>query len=242
MEEAPLVKLTRRGTVVATRNPDAWAAHRQTFEQQHCVLLPQLLDPAVIAYALSTVADKRGLHTHEDTSTKDGKAGTYARERRFGRDHPLNAMFYVLLNQRPFLQAVDEICGCGDKLRCAGRYFEMHPPDGFQDWHQDDCGARLLGIAINLSPQPFAGGQFQLRHMETKQIFATIGGQLGDCHLFRIHPRLSHRTTRLEGTAPRCVYAGWITGEQAWEDDLPAGLAPRSRNDDTRVKLTSSGS
>lgn len=226
MDDTPLISLTMRGTVVAAGNTEAWATQRQIFRQQHCVLLPRLLDSSVIAYALPRLADERSrLYVYEDkpTGSAPGKdpeataAATYARELRFGNEHPVNNLLHILLQQRPFLQAVDDICGFGGKLRHAsGRYFEMHPgTDHFQTWHSDCVRERVLGIVINLSQRPFVGGRFQLRHTITKQVVATVAGQLGDCHLFRIHRRLEHRTTPLEGTVPRCVYAGWVHGEDA---------------------------
>lgn len=227
MDDTALIKLTMRGPVVATGNADAWAAYRQTFRQRHCVLLPQLLDPSVLTYALPRLANERNrLYVYEDHNTQ---------ELRFGNEHPVNNLLYLLLQQRPFLQAVDDICGCDGNLRqVSGRYFELHPSAGhFQHWHQDCALERILGIVINLSPRPYAGGQFQLRHTITRQMVATAAGQLGDCHLFRIHRRLEHRTTPLEGTVPRCVYAGWVNGEdaaRARQVDLGTGLRqPRFR-------------
>lgn len=233
MDDRALIKLTMRGPVVATGNADAWAAYRQTFRQQHCVLLPQLLDPSVLAYALPRLANERNrLYVHEDYNRPQdrhlqGGHNMRARALMFGHEHPVNNLLYLLLQQRPFLQAVDDICGCDGNLRqVSGRYFELHPRAGhFQTWHQDCAHERILGIVINLSPRRYAGGQFQLRHAVTKQTVATVASELGDCHLFRIHRRLEHRTTLVEGTVPRCVYAGWVHGENAQrsrEDGLPA--------------------
>lgn len=226
MESTCPIRLTMRGTSVIARTADAWAAHRRTFRQQHCVRLARLLDPAVIAYVLAKVASERqGFHSQQTKGKNDEHLTS--RELRAGPEHPVSNLFWLLLHQRPFLQAIDDICGCGGKLRrVTGRYMELHPNANFIDWHDDKTAGRRLGISINLSPQPFAGGQFQLRHADTKRIYATVDSQLGDCHLFRIHQRLEHRVTPLTGTTPRCCYAGWIIGpdaESAWRADLAEG-------------------
>lgn len=231
MEDAALIKLTMRGTVVAKAEAAAWAAQREAFGNRHCIRLPQLLDPSIVGYVLPKVAsDRSRLYTHDHDWTNAGERQPFAREIRFGEDHPVNNLFYILLNQRSFLQAVENICGCSGKLRnIDGRYFERHPAtDQFDSWHNDNVGRRMVGFSINLSPQPYAGGQFQLRDQETKRIYATVDSQLGDGHVFRIHRQLEHRVTTVVGTAPKCSYAGWLLGEnggdakRARQADLPA--------------------
>lgn len=215
MEDAALIKLTMRGAVAAKAETAAWAAQREAFGKQHCIRLPQLLDPSVIGYVLPKVAsDRSRLYTHHDRTNTGEPA--FAREVRFGQDHPVNALFYILLNQRAFLRSVESLCGCGKLRDIAGRYFERHPDtDQFDSWHDDNIDGRIVGFSINLSPQPYAGGQFQLRDSETGRIFAQVDSQLGDGHVFRIHRQLEHRVTNVVGTAPRCSYAGWFLGDDA---------------------------
>ena len=232
MADTAPIKLTMRGAVVADAG-DSWAAHRRTFRQQHCVRLPRLLDPPVIAYVRAKVAEYSGFHVN--TVRGENHEHLTSRELRAGPEHPVSNLFWILLSQPHFLQAIDDICGCGGKLqRMAGRYMELHPnTDQLIDWHDDGLPGRRLGFSIDLSPQPFAGGQFQLRHARTKRMYARVDSQLGDCHLFRIHPTLEHRITPLTGTTPRCSYAGWILGSNAtgaWPAHLPqARLVRRSR-------------
>lgn len=232
MADTALIKLTMRGAVVADA-ADSWAAHRQTFSKSHCIRLPRLLDPPVIAYVRAKVAECGGFHINAVRG--QNHEHFTSRELRAGPEHPVSNLFWILLSQRHFLETIDEICGCGGKLRrVTGRYMELHPDtDQFIDWHNDLDPARRLGFSIDLSPQPLAGGQFQLRHAKTKRMYAKVDSQLGDCHLFRIHPHLEHRVTPLTGTTPRCCYAGWILGSNAsgaWPAHLPqARLARRSR-------------
>ena len=234
MADTAPIKLTMRGTVVADA-ADSWAAHRQTFRQQHCVRLPRLLDQPVIAYVRAKVAECSGFHINTVRGEESHEHFFTSQELRAGPEHPVNNLFWILLSQRHFLQAVDDICGCDGQLRrMTGRYMELHPnTEQFIDWHDDGLPGRRLGFSIDLSPQPFAGGQFQLRHAKTKRMYARVDSQLGDCHLFRIHPSLEHRVTPLTGTTPRCCYAGWFLGSKqrgAWPAHLPqVRLVRRSR-------------
>lgn len=219
--DAPLIKLTMHGPVIAKGEAGTLAAYRQTFRQQHCVRLPKLVDPSVLAYVLPRLTDQTALYIFAEQHP-------VAREIRAPSDHPVHNLFHILLHQRPVLQSIGEICGCPGKFSAfTGKYYEQHPTqatyhgqghhviDGKRAWHADLKDDRLVGISINLSPQPFAGGQFQMRHKNTKQVFAAIDSQLGDCHLFRIHKLLEHRTTPMEGTVPRCAFTGWFLGEDA---------------------------
>jgi len=39
--------------------------------------------------------------------------------------------------------------------------------DIHDDWHNDCCDSRLIGVSVNLSPEPYNGGVFQLREAAT---------------------------------------------------------------------------
>lgn len=226
MESTGLIKLTMRGSAVAASEADGWAAARETFRQQHCVRLAQVLDPSVLAYALPKLADERNGFYLSKHPGGDAKCVFLRQELTAEHDHPVSTLLTILLNQRTLLQAIDDICCFGGKLQSVyGRYTEMHPGgDHFDSWHDDTNESRVLGFSINLSPKPYAGGQFQMRDVQTKEIVGTVDSQLGDCHLFRIHHGLEHWVAPVAGATPRCCYAGWFRGEDAesvWQAALP---------------------
>lgn len=229
-----MIKLTMRGTVVAASEAVGWAAARETFRQQHCVRLAQVLDPSVVAYALSKLRDERNGFYLSKQRGGGRKVRLLRQELTARRDHPVSILFHILLNQRALLQAIDNVCGFGGKLQNVyGRYAEMHAAgDHFDSWHTDTNQSRILGFSINLSPKPYAGGQFQLRDAQTQEILGTVDSQLGDCHLFRIHRRLEHWVAPVAGNTPRCCYAGWFRGEDAESAWQVALTQPRTIVDD----------
>lgn len=224
-----MIKLTLRGAVAAVREGhDPSVGYRQAFTRQHCVRLARVLDPAVTAYALRKAADERqGFYVQTKPDKPSSEEDVFVRELRAPGGHPVNILFHILLHQRAFLQAVNAICGYAGKLsRVTGRYYEMHAAHRhLHGWHDDCNGDRLFGFSINLSPRPPGGGQFQLRDAITKQLYAALDSQLGDCHFFRVHRQLEHRVVPVTGAEPRCAFAGWLLGEDAnaaWQADLPA--------------------
>ena len=96
-----------------------------------------------------------------------------------------------------------------------GRVYRMIPGSGHYDsWHSDMIGHRMIGMSINLSPEPYSGGVFQLRERDSEQILYEVANTgLGDAILFRLADHLQHRITDVDGTIPKTAFAGWFQSE-----------------------------
>ena len=86
----------------------------------------------------------------------------------------------------------------------------------YDSWH-DDINAdegRILGMSVNLSPVRFAGGAFELRGRESKNmVYRHENTGPGDALIFRLSPRLQHRVTDVVGDVPKTAFAGWFRSE-----------------------------
>lgn len=80
------------------------------------------------------------------------------------------------------------------------------------DWHDDlNDPRRHLAITINLSPDAYEGGQFELRNKHTKTtLFEHRHSEPGSAVLFDVSHELEHRVLPLTSGGPRCVFAGWF--------------------------------
>ena len=123
--------------------------------------------------------------------------------------------FELLLNQLRLFRAIAELTGSEKEIRLfRGRCCKRLPNDApIDNWHDDGIPEMLYGLSINLSPKPVEGGAFHLRRKKTGEILRTVpSGRFGDAHLFRIHRSLEHKVSLVQGTEPRCTYAGWFRG------------------------------
>src|SRR5262249_12400912 len=151
---------TQTGVVVA--HTECLAALREEFARQHCVILPRLLEPCL----LESVRRQLTVATFRLTSHFD-----VAGEREFAKDLTVNGMalvvhlFHMLLNSLPLFQAIQQITRCAAIGSFAGRIYRTLPDsDHHLSWHDDNTtGNHLIGLSINLSPETYSGGVFQLR-------------------------------------------------------------------------------
>ena len=208
-----MIRLTTGGPRIV--KDDGWAALRQEFAQRHCVVLEGFVAEGVLE-RVPRMLEAGRFHTFEHTSKK-GKV--IAREVRLGRAERLPLMFFWLLNQPRLFDAIAELTGCGAAIRLFDvRCYKSVPGSGhFISWHNDGgphSTGRLLGLTVNLSPEPCGG--FQIRCRKTREVLRTVTGtRFGDANLFRIHESLEHRSLPVEGSAPRCVCGGWFLGAGA---------------------------
>src|SRR5207237_8656272 len=90
--------------------------------------------------------------------------------------------------------------------------YRMTPNSSHHDaWHTDNTDGRLVAMSLNLSPQVYEGGVFQMRERESEQFlveFANCG--LGDAILFPISENLVHRVTEVQGNEPKTAFSGWF--------------------------------
>ena len=227
-----MIRLTGSGPEVV--KDDGWAALQEVFERRHCVLLEDFLERRVAARLRQMLPrTQAGFETREHRASKNTSL-VLAREMNLDECAPASVMLFLLLNQPRLFAALGELAGVGgDKaLRYFnGRCYMMRPvAEHFHVWHNDCRYGRQLGLSINLSPEPFAGGEFQLRDTGAGGSPHTIvPGRFGDAVLFRIAPSLHHRVRRVKGTVPKIAFAGWFTSHSDYRDVLRTfmeGLLP----------------
>ena len=230
-----MIQLTASGVRIA--KDDAWAAQHQEFAQRHCVVLEGFLDDSILCHI------PRMLEQGEfDLRGDFNRAGReFARELTMRKSETLPQMLFYFLNQPRLREAIAEFTGCEKTIRTfVGRCFKHLPGgDHFDDWHGDVSDERLYVLSINLSREPFEGGNLQIRSRRTKEVFQTVGvDRFGDACLFRIDKSLEHRILPLGGTAPRYRYAGWFRARGSLSEMLlrsasfPPGRDPAVRRED----------
>lgn len=177
----------------------------QQFEQSQAFRLPSLLHPHLLEMVASRLA-------HSDWTHQDD--GTIARESLPSDPTPASILNFAA-NTPEFLELVRVLTGRPEIKLFGGRVYRMTPgANHFDSWHADvgtTYQDRLVGMSINLSPQPYEGGVFQLRDEASGQVIEELSNtDLGDAIFFRISPELKHMVTPLAGSEPKTAFAGWF--------------------------------
>lgn len=188
---------------------------RGEFQLQNCVMLIDLVDASLLAL-LKPLIDN-GIWCEKIHGTL-GKEAVM-------RDKRALSLLHFAINSPGFLNAVRAITGCDEITWFGGRIYSLKPStDHYDSWHNDivDYEKRLVGMSINLSPDGYEGGIFELRERGAVNVSTQISNaQIGNARLFRISPELQHRVTVVTGSLPRTAFAGWF---YASEPDLLSRL------------------
>ena len=220
-----MIQLTARGPAIA--KDDEWTALQSEFARRHYVVFKNFVDPFILARVPRWLETSRWF-TREDV----GKNGVWGRELTMQDSEPLGGgAFRLLLNQPRLFAAIAEFTGSETPIHSfiLGRCFKALPGgEHFTSWHDDFSERdRLYGLSINLSPNPFVGGHFQIRRKEHRHILHTVTtSSFGDACLFRIHRSLEHRATTVRGVRPRYCYAGWFSGTYDYREVVREAVRP----------------
>jgi hypothetical protein len=206
-----MIQLRKSGVLVDSRDVERLNAE---FRAKHCVLLPKLLEPALLDLLLSRL--ERGQwceRLHKGIGAEVVLDDLLA----------VNVL-HLVANSLRFLDAVRNITGCAQITWFGGRVYRFIPNSGHYDsWHTDAAtDDRLVGMSLNLSPKSYKGGLFQLRAHSSDRIFAQVANTgWGDAIFFRISKSLEHQVTEVEGEEPKTAFAGWFqSGVQNFHDRL----------------------
>jgi hypothetical protein len=185
------------------------ARWRDEFSERHCLILPQLIEPALAQRLWQQVERdpfERTIYQHPE-GDRD-----YGIDMLIGPTAMALQMFLLLFNQSRLFEVVRQITGCPPIAGFGGRIYRIEPgTDQFLDWHEDTTGNYLVGLSVNLGPEPYGGGVFQIRERRSKRITREVAHQTpGDAHLFSIAPELQHRVTPLTGSCSRTAGSGWF--------------------------------
>jgi hypothetical protein len=193
---------------------------RRSFDRAHVIRLPQFFAPDLLEFVRRSV--------REGTFVDRADEGL-AREQCM-EPNPALALLYLVANDAKLFDVVREISGCDHIGSFIGRVYLMRAGAGHYDrWHSDMDGSRLIGISVNLSEKPFAGGVFELRRAGSDVVTSRVANTgPGDAVLFRIADDLQHRVTPVEGDAARVAFAGWFQSGRDLLSTLRASAATAS--------------
>ena len=197
------IQITRAGTQVTLSLADV-AILRAEFEAAHCIRLPGLLAPDLLAALLVRIARAR----FEDRVHE----GIGPNRELWMTDQALTGVLQLLTNARPLFDLVETVTGCDRIGSFLGRVYRVVPGHGHHDaWHDDMVGGRLVAMSVNLGLEPFEGGVLQIRERPTRRMLneiANIGP--GDAIAFRLSRGLEHRIAEVQGRVAKTVFAGWF--------------------------------
>jgi 2OG-Fe(II) oxygenase superfamily len=195
-----MLQLTRNGLVLHGQLD----ALRERFITNHCVVLENLLEPALLEKL------QRQIEQAPWRSTTYGNVGT-----ELTLDDPATVhTLLFLLNRAEFLDAIRIITGCEEISDFHGRVYRLAAgPQSQLSWHTDIDSEeqRYVGLSVNLSTDVYGGGSFELRDRLTKAPLAQINNTgFGDALLFRVSNNLEHRVTEVVDKVAKTAYAGWF--------------------------------
>ena len=228
-----MLQLTRNGLILQRKLDHL----RDRFTTQHCVVLENLLEPALLSEIQQHVGRARWtLSTFEGSDHDQIFSGT-----EFTLDEPVTCkLLSFLLNNPEFLKIIRTITGYPEISEFSGRVYRMEPgPQHHLSWHNDiDVEEkRKVGFSMNLSTNIFHGGTFELRDRLTLAPLAQVNNTgFGDALLFRISSGLQHRVTAVVDSVPKTACAGWFraTGKNFF---VELGTQMRADNDASRATI-----
>ncbi len=185
------------------------------FAQKHCFQIPSLIAGRKLAIVLDAV------HTAEfyEFTHPSGSREQLSDDVRVAR------LLQFLLNETAVVKELESITGVGPLGCFSGHFYRMQPGGiHFGEWHTDCVNHRMLGMTVNLSSQPFEGGDLELRECDSdcESIRCCNNVRPGDALVFRIDPRIEHRVLSVRGTVPKLAYAGWFLEGSSWLDQMKA--------------------
>jgi len=212
--------------------PRADVAHlRAEFAARNCIVLSHLLAPNTQQQLLQQLAKAHFVAKTHHTAA----AAEFAKDVTIVGDALALHHLHLLFNHPQLFAFVQAVTGCPTIGCVYGRIYRTLPnADHHLDWHDDThdadthdddtpdddtpnddteegSGTRLIGLSVNLSPEAYGGGHFQLRKKGSTALLADVTHAcVGDAHLFRIGRDLEHCLTPVTGTVARTAAAGWF--------------------------------
>ena len=198
-DPGPILQLTERGARL--RDTGRTARLADQFRRQHCVRLPQLVEPRLLGRIQRAI---------EHGDFRERAHGSVATELCMEADASVG-LLHFLVNDPGVYRLIEVISGCLP-VRCfSGRVYRHLPGQHQHSWHGDLSQDRQIGMSVNLSPDVYEGGTFEIRDVDTEQMFAAIANVgFGDAIIFRLAPTLEHRVTQVRGARPKTAFAGWF--------------------------------
>ena len=227
-----MIQLTHRGAIF--ERDAAWEAVKADFAKRHIVVLPQFVEETLLQRMRLLVAESE-FHDHE-TKVRHVITGRELVLLRAMTSQPpmLFRLFDMLLNSPVLFAAIQELVDCGaDRFpkrddvdeREEGLAFQIgdlhhmtRERGHFDAWHSDLTQGRLIGVSLNLEPDPAAAGGVEIR--EAPLAAHRVAAGFGDVVLIRIAKGLRHRGLPSTCAVPRCTFAGWFVAKPSpyWQN------------------------
>jgi 2-oxoglutarate-Fe(II)-dependent oxygenase superfamily protein len=198
-----VIRINRAGTQSTLSEADIRALRRE-FDTTHCILLPGLLAPDLLALLLERIERAPfEEHVHD---------GIGPNRELWMKDASMTGILQFLSNARSLRRLVEEVSGHHPIGSFLGRVYRVVPGQGhFDAWHNDMVDDRLVAMSVNLSPKAFEGGVLQIRERATHRIVHEVANTgPGDAIIFRLSHALQHRITEVQGLVPKTAFAGWF--------------------------------
>jgi len=198
----PVLQLTRDGAEWRSGD-DAISKLCHEFAERHCVRLPALIEPVLLARLQNEIA-RTAFHEREHPRI--------ARELCMEQPSTCAGMLHFAVNDDRMFRLIEDVSGCRPIRRFSGRVYRRHAGGGHYDsWHNDVLDQRQIGMSVNLSTEVYEGGVFEIRDKSTLTVLGAIANVgFGDAILFRISPSLEHRVSEVRGAAAKTAFAGWF--------------------------------
>lgn len=194
--------LTRRETRVAP--PASWPDLAGAFRAERRLRLPGLVAPDLLAV----------LHRRLEQGPFEPRIARQVHPPATDlklRNRDLHGVLHLLLNEPPVVAFVRGVAGDAAITGFCGAVYRMVPGAGHRDsWHSDVDGNRRVGLTVNLSAGPFAGGELSMRTREGTPLWTFANTGPGDGLLFAIGEGLQHRVHEVRGGEPKTALAGWF--------------------------------
>jgi hypothetical protein len=207
-----MVQLTKTGL---RTSPDAMIPLKDEFRKLHTFQLKSFLAPDLLQEISSEIAASN-FYERSDLTHK-GKE--WSREQTMDENLTVHKL-RLLMNNASLWDFVRSVTGC-EEIRCFyGRVYRIQSGGGHYDnWHNDVDDIRLIGMSLNLSPEPYEGGTFRLREFGSQTVLRDLPNTgPGDAIFFRISDQLEHIVTRIEGERPKIAFAGWFQNSPYFAD------------------------
>lgn len=202
------------GSFSADLSPAELEALKAEFREYHTLQLRGFLAPDLLRFL------QERLH---DSEFKPKPHGKIAMELSVDRTKNIGIQTLQLrMNERRLADLVEELTDTRPLKHFDGRVYRMLPGgDHYDSWHDDIADGRRIGVSINLSPAPYRGGVFVIRHRSSQEMLRPMPNLgPGDCNLFRIDDDLEHMVTRVEGDQAKTAFAGWFHDHDSMADFL----------------------
>jgi hypothetical protein len=199
----PAVQISRSQLCVLGEVRDL-AALSEQFRATHRIHLPGFIAPdlwQLTQHALATATYDTKVHhdTHPPAVVLTLRQPT------------LLAAYLLALNDPGMLRLVERLTGIHPLGSFIGDFYRMDPGVHHTAWHNDVDGARAVAISINVSSNPFEGGELSMRQRGSDRPMWTFSNQgRGDAILFRIREDLEHRIHEVTGSSAKCAVTGWF--------------------------------